>query len=165
MSPGELAAALASALGVSFVSALTPFVNIEAVLVASSSLEDPPNALALAAVAAVGQMAAKALYFRLGHWRSSGRGRVKELPRWQQRLNAWSEVALSAGRARGMAVVALSSSVGLPPLLLVSVAAGLARMRLVDFLVVGVLGRFVRFYALLLGAGELVRHLHLPWLG
>ncbi|MEZ0163315.1 hypothetical protein AB2L27_00900 [Kineococcus sp. LSe6-4] len=153
-----------SLLGVSFVSALTPFVNAEAALVASQALEDPLPWLPAALAAAVGQMGAKYLYFRLGYWRSST-PRAKPLPRWQQRLADWSGAMLTRGRWRGVVVLALSSSVGLPPLLLVSVSAGLARMRTADFLVVGVLGRAVRFAAVLLGAGQLVHWLHVPGLG
>lgn len=154
---------LASLLGVSFVSALTPFINAEAALVATQALEHPLPVVPAALVAAVGQMGAKYLYFRLGYWRSTKK--EKKLPRWQERLNAWSEAALSRGRWRGILVIALSSSIGLPPLLLVSVSAGLARMRTLDFLLVGVAGRFVRFLAILLGAGPVLHWLHVPGLG
>ncbi|WP_432511578.1 hypothetical protein [Kineococcus sp. SYSU DK001] len=154
---------LASLLGLSFVSALTPFVNAEAALVATQALEEPVPVVPAALVAAAGQMGAKYLYFRLGYWRSSRKG--KALPRWQEKLNAWSEAALSGGRWRGVLVIGLSSSIGLPPLLLVSVSAGLARVRTLDFLVVGVAGRFLRFLAILLGAGTVLDLLHVPGLG
>lgn len=154
----------ATLLGLSFVSALTPFVNAEAALVASQALRDPLPWLPAALAAAVGQMGAKYLYFRLGWWRSSAES-TKPVPPWRRRLTEWSGAMLTRGRWRGIVVLGLSSSVGLPPLLLVSVSAGLARMRTVDFLVVGVLGRAVRFAAVLLGAGQLVHWLRVPGLG
>lgn len=53
-------------------------------------------------------------------------------------------------RSSAPVVVLLSGSVGLRPLALVSVAAGATRMRAKDFLACCLLGRTVRFSAVLL---------------
>ena len=53
-------------------------------------------------------------------------------------------------RRSSAGIVLLSGSVGLPPLALVSVAAGATRMRLRDFLLCCLAGRTVRFGVMLL---------------
>jgi membrane protein YqaA with SNARE-associated domain len=57
-------------------------------------------------------------------------------------------LAAMDGRWRRVAVLALSAVGGMPPLLATSVAAGLVRMRRLDFVVCVALGRIARFGAI-----------------
>lgn len=148
-------------LTVAFVSALVPVVNLEvylggmALLGASGSWWEVAG---LAAVAAVGQLAGKTLFYLAGRGvitlprrirvptghtgADPRRARIAErMSRWQRRLQErpW----LSAG------LVGASASVGLPPFALVSVAAGSLRIPLPVFVLAGMAGRWVRFAAVL----------------
>jgi membrane protein YqaA with SNARE-associated domain len=137
-------AALGLALCVGAASAFLPFVNAE--LAVSGAAAGGPAALALGAAVAVatGQTMGKLAIFEAGRrgsgWHPRGRRRTAPLPRWQTRATA-----LLAGRWSGGGIVLLSATVGVPPLALVSAAAGLAQARRLDFVVCCLLGRTARF--------------------
>lgn len=136
------------------VSALVPFVNAEVYAVALSTRAGPVLALACAVALATGQTGGKWV------WYTTGRRGVE---RRHRKRGPASKDALAAAQGRlarlcsrlhdrrsSAAVVLLSGSVGLPPLALVSVAAGATMMRAKDFLACCLLGRTVRFSVVLL---------------
>ena len=125
-------------LGTAFLSGFVPVVNIETYLVAATALM--PGAPALAAAAALGQMAAKTLLF-LG-----GRGVVNVPSRQLERARDIAARFAARGRS-APALVFTSALTGLPPFYVVSVAAGMGGLRAGPFVVAGLAGRFLRFGA------------------
>ena len=133
-----------SCFGLTVVSAILPWVNAEVIVVSFAALAHSPAEVALVVVVATaGQMAGKCVVFWAGHrgerWRGHD-GRLSQ--RWRQLLTAkpWRAVAL----------VLLSSAVGVPPFFLVTLAAGAAGVNFRRFLVAGTVGRLVRFGAIAL---------------
>jgi hypothetical protein len=57
---------------------------------------------------------------------------------------------LSGTRPRQLLTVFLSAAAGLPPFYVVTVAWGVARLRLTDFLIAGTIGRAARFTVIML---------------
>lgn len=119
--------------------ALVPFLNTELYLIGASAIA--PRALwaPLVVAGTAGAMAGKVLlYF-------AGRGVVK-LPagRMQaglQKMQARMEEKPLAGKL----LYAVSAVAGFPPFYVTTVAAGAVEMNFIFFLVVGFLGRLVRF--------------------
>ncbi|MDR1189051.1 MAG: hypothetical protein LBK95_16640 [Bifidobacteriaceae bacterium] len=73
-------------------------------------------------------------------------------PRWdafKAWLKRWSDrgLALMNTRGRCLAVLSVSATVGFPPLLLTTVAAGAVKMNRFDFVAVTLVGRLIRFGA------------------
>lgn len=152
-------------LGVAFVSALIPVVNLEVYLAGAALFGESRNGwqvAVLAAVAAAGQLTGKTLFYL------AGRG-VLSLPRrLRHRVPSASETSPSASQTRVAArldrwnqriqrrpwlsavFVGTSASVGLPPFALVSVAAGALRVSLPVFLLAGLVGRWARFAVVLI---------------
>jgi len=168
---------VASALLVGAVSAVVPLLAVEAYVVAVAAVHPTGVGVAVALSAAVGQAAGKSAVFLAV--RSAGRSRwsrrlhrhaleamgragpvAPDRPgsspwaragRLLRRLTGWCLVVLS-GRW-GAAVVLLSGVVGVPPLLVVSAAAGASRLPLPVFIVACLVGRSVRLCALALVPG------------
>jgi membrane protein YqaA with SNARE-associated domain len=139
---GELCAHIGVPLAtflVCFVSALLPLVNAELYLVAVGALVPVALLPVLAVLAAAGQMAGKLLFFAAarGAGRLSSDAGRQRLERWRTRLARW--------RGAEPALVFVSASLGLPPLAVVSVVAGLIGMRARVFLLMGFAGRVLRF--------------------
>ncbi|MGH3368073.1 MAG: hypothetical protein ACRDOY_12810, partial [Nocardioidaceae bacterium] len=141
------------AVGVAFVSALLPVINIEAYVAAVSATGVGGNLWLLCALVAFGQMAGKLVWFYAGAhaqkvgWirrKMSTPKRAAQLERWEARVGGHPGIASATVFAAGAA--------GLPPLAVISVLAGQLRVPLALFLVAGVTGRFVRFLALAHGA-------------
>lgn len=158
--PGLLEDVLAL-LGVGFVSALVPLVNIEAYLGVRGSVADVGAVWTLGLAAALGQMAGKAVWYYLGanalNW---GWVRRKvETPKAQARLEKWRTRTQTKPLVAGL-LVFLSAFSGFPPFAIVAVLAGQLRMNFGLFFVLGLVGRWLRFAAVLGGAewlGGLVR--------
>ena len=155
--PGELADLL-GVVGVAFASALVPLINIEAYLGVRGSVGGIDNVWVLGLAAATGQMVGKLVWYYLGASSLSWtwvRKRM-ETPKAQARLEKWRtrthERPLFAG-----ALVFLSAFSGFPPFAILSVLAGQLRMSLTLFFVLGLMGRWLRFTAVLGGAEWLVR--------
>lgn len=149
---------LLSTFGVAVASALVPLINIEVYLGAVAA--GRVGALwPLAVVAAAGQMAGKVVYYYLG--RSSlewGWVRRKtDTPRFQAQLERW-RTRVGGRPVVGGLVVFVAASVGIPPLAIVSVIAGSLRVSFPVFLVVGLLGRVIRFASILGAVGWFVTH-------
>lgn len=149
--------AIVSTLLVGVLSALVPLVNIEAYLAVAAAEVSTPAVL-LAAVGAVGQMVGKLLWYQAGV--SSARvpwlGRKMQQPKWKARLEKWR--ARTAGRPFFTGVLLfVSAFIGFPPYAVIAALAGVLRANLVVFLVTGLVGRFLRFWAVLATAGAALR--------
>lgn len=119
-------------------SGLIPFViNLEIYILGVAALSHA-SAAPIVGCAAAGQLLAKFLLYQ------AGRGAFKfRFVRWERRAAAVS--TLEKYRGHSLAVVALSSLTGLPPLYGVSLAAGAMALPLGRFLVIVALGRIARF--------------------
>jgi membrane protein YqaA with SNARE-associated domain len=150
--------AMLGCLGLAMISAVVPWVNAEAIVIALPAIAHSLTELvALVIVVTIGQMAGKCVVYVAGRRglalseRSEskgvrvGTGKIAEgVARWQARAAASPSVAI--------ALVALSSLVGIPPFYVMSAIAGAVRMNLAWFLAAGTAGRLVRFGALAAGA-------------
>jgi membrane protein YqaA with SNARE-associated domain len=140
---------LLTVLAVSFVSALFPLVNAEAFLAWVASLDDVPLVLC-AAVAAVGQVAGKLIWYYAGlrtvesEWMRRKLAKSKR----EQTLATWQARTHDRPWAAGLLVFA-AAFVGLPPYLAVAAIAGLLGVGVRLFVVTGVVGRFLRFWLVL----------------
>ncbi len=135
---------------VSLVGGLVPVVNVEIYLAAlAAGSWTFFDLLILAMLAALGQMTAKLVlyYAAQGAVSLPGQRLQTALATAQTRVTTWNDKALG--------VYFTSSLLGLPPFYLVSLAAGILKIGLVSFLGLGILGRFVRFIAVLAGASAL----------
>jgi membrane protein YqaA with SNARE-associated domain len=147
---------LLAVLGVAFASALVPLVNIEAYLGVRGSIGGTGGAWVLGFAAAFGQMVGKVLWYYLGasslNW-SWVRKRI-ETPKAQARLETWRTRTHERPVLTG-GLVFLSAFSGFPPFAIVAVLAGQLRMSLTMFFGLGLVGRWLRFSAVLGGAAWL----------
>ena len=132
-------AILTSAFVMSVLSGLVPFVNAE-VLVAGAAVAAPTALVAPVIVAcSAGQIVAKVGLYAGARWLP------ERLPaKARKRLEAASQKTKRLEGA-GFTLVLVSAVVGLPPFYLISLAAGALRMSLTWFIIVGLVGRGVRF--------------------
>jgi membrane protein YqaA with SNARE-associated domain len=148
-------------LGVGVLSALVPLVNIEVYLGARGAVASVHAIWTLALLAALGQMVGKVVWYYLGA-SSLKWGWVRrrmETPKAIERLERWRERTHERPVVAGALVFASAFS-GFPPFAIVAVVAGQLRMSLTLFFVLGLVGRWLRFAAVLGGAawlGELFR--------
>lgn len=158
------AGVLIGALALGFASALVPVVNAEGAVLALALRWPTTIVVALAIAAALGQTAGKMVIVEAARrgrsLRHNRRRRATPLRRhraWASRRRHWHDAALRTltCRWRASGIVALSATVGVPPLALVSVGCGLARMRRCDFAVCCFLGRSARFLSLALPVAAL----------
>ena len=135
-------AVLTSAFAMSVVSGLIPFVNAE-VLVAGAAVAVPPGyVIPVILLCSVGHMAAKVGLYAGARWLP------ERLPaRARDRLERASAKTKRLEQA-GFTLVLVSAAVGLPPFYLITLAAGAMHMNLTWFIVVGLVGRGVRFAAI-----------------
>jgi len=123
------------------ISALFPPLNIEVFLFGVAAITKPTGLPAVVVSAAIGQMLGKiGFYF-------AGRGFMKlPLGRYQAKFDEWS---VRLGRSkRGVDLVMFSSSLwGVPPFLVVPYLAGVFKLSFERFLLLGMLGRLLRFSA------------------
>jgi len=147
-----------SLFGIAFASALIPVINIEAYLGLRASFAEVGDVWLLGFVAALGQMAGKVIWYYIGssslEWRWVKR-RI-EKPKQQARLDKWrartdQRPVLAGG------LVFVSAVTGFPPFAILAVLAGQLRMNLATFLILGLLGRWLRFAAVLGGVEWLHR--------
>jgi membrane protein YqaA with SNARE-associated domain len=119
--------------------ALLPFLNTEVYLIGASAVAPRALWVPLVVSGTVGAMAGKVvLYF-------AGRGVVR-LPRGrvQARLSAM-QTRMEEKPTAGKLLYAVSAFVGIPPFYVTTVAAGAVEMNFAFFLLVGFLGRLIRF--------------------
>jgi membrane protein YqaA with SNARE-associated domain len=122
---------------------LLPFSPIEAVLV-MTAIARPTLLVPVVVLATVAQMSAKSLLF-LGSQKAEAKlsgKRRRAIDRVRHRLEGrrWTQIL----------TVVVSALAGLPPLYLVTVVCGALRVRLSDYLVAGMVGRGLRFSALVM---------------
>jgi membrane protein YqaA with SNARE-associated domain len=130
--------------GYCVISGLVPFVNAEVYLLGAAALTPSELSVPLVLAATLGQMTAKAALYGVG------RG-VLTLPwtrtqKWVVQAQAWAE---QRPKAEG-SLILISAATGLPPFYVVTIACGMLRAPFVPFLVLGFLGRFARFGAIVL---------------
>lgn len=138
--------------GVSIVSALIPLVNAEAYLLAVGVATDPASLWLLAFVAALGQTVGKIIWYEVGRraleW--SVVQRKLSTPRSQRLRTLWRD-RLESKPWASAAVLFAAATVGLPPLFVMAVVAGQLEVNRVQFVVIVLLGRTLRFAAVLGG--------------
>jgi membrane protein YqaA with SNARE-associated domain len=126
-------------------SAVLPWLNAEVIVLSLPAVAPSRTALALLVViATVGQMTGKCVVYwvgRRGNRVIPGRAGMA-LERMKERL--------AARPSKAAALVLVSSLVGLPPFFLVTFVAGAMKMNFVTFLTAGMMGRLVRFGALVM---------------
>lgn len=128
------------------VSGLIPFViNIEAYLIAVAALAHASPVPMVGTVTA-GQMTAKLILYLTG----MGALNLRFVRREKM---AKAAAAFEKHRAHSMGVVGFSALVGLPPFYAVSLLAGALRLPLFQFMIVGTMGRVIRFGAVYLAPG------------
>lgn len=142
--------------GLAVVSAVLPLINIEAIVVLASTKGTAPGWL-LVLMSTLGQMAGKLLWFyggrELPRFRFVARRMSK--PRAKAAMERWQ--ARTQGRPGFTAgVLFVSAFVGLPPYAVLAVVAGALRVRLWVFLVTGLAGRALRFWAVIGGTTAVV---------
>lgn len=134
-------------LGYGLASALVPVVNAEAYAVLAGHRTG--HAVVVVVALAIGQTAGKLLLFEAarrgtGRW-SQKLGRRNRSARWTEPVRRWL-----SNRRTGLPTVFVSAAVGIPPLALVSLAAGTANLRRWEFATACLAGRVIRFAALTL---------------
>jgi membrane protein YqaA with SNARE-associated domain len=145
-----------SVMGASIGSALLPLINIETILAVAVS-RAPDHTWALLVAATVGQMLGKILWYWGGTHveRAPWVRRNLEKPRAKASLDKWH--ARAEGRPWFTAgLLFVSAATGIPPYAVTAVLAGVLRVPLWIFLVTGVLGRGLRFWAVLAGTSSLL---------
>jgi membrane protein YqaA with SNARE-associated domain len=126
--------------GLAVASAVFPWVNAEVIVLSLPAVAPSRAALILLVlIATAGQMTGKCFLY----W--AGRKGNKVLPgRAGQILTKWRH-RLEARPSRAVALVLISSVVGLPPFYLMTLLAGALRMNFLVYLTAGTAGRLVRF--------------------
>lgn len=147
---------LLALLVVGVASALVPLINIEAYLSVRAAVASIDSIWVLALVAALGQMVGKLVWYYLGasalHW--GWVRRRAEKPKNATRLESWRARTHERPVLTGL-LVFVSAFTGLPPFAVLAVLAGQLRMNLALFVVLGLVGRWLRFAAVLGGAAWL----------
>ncbi len=135
-----------------FIGSLVPVINTEVIVLAAAAAAPPELAVLLVLVASTTQMAAKSILYL------AGSGLLRLPPGW---LGKRVEKALAGAHARQAAsgaVLFASASTGFPPFYVVSVASGAVRLDFRRFLLLGFLGRTLRF-GVLVAVPQLVKAL------
>jgi SAM-dependent methyltransferase len=134
----------AVALVVAAAGGLLPFTPVEPMLVAIAAVTRPSLLVVVIVVATVGQMASKWVLY-------AGSCRAADALRPGRRVAVDKAMArLSGTRRRQLLTVFLSAAAGLPPFYVVTVAWGVARLCLTDFVIAGTIGRAARFTVIML---------------
>jgi len=121
--------------------ALLPFVNTEVYLIGAAALMPRTLWVPLVVAGSVGAMAGKVLLYY------AGRGVVKLPWKRAQKGLAVMQARMEAKPAVGKLLYSASAVFGLPPFYVTTVAAGAVKMNFTFFLVVGFIGRLIRFAA------------------
>lgn len=140
-------------------SALIPVLNLEVYLGAVAAKAPDLPLWELAVLAGGGQMVGKVLWYHAGRHslRVPWMRRKMDSERWQASYRRWSEwIARRHGHTG--AVTLLAAFTGVPPFAVISVLAGSLGMNFWLFLTTGLVGRTLRFGAVLAGVGLLFGH-------
>lgn len=145
-----------SVLGASIGSALLPIINIEAILALAVS-QRPSAVWGLIVAATVGQMLGKILWYWGGMHADRAPWVAKHLdkPKAKASLDKWH--ARAEGRPWFTAgLLFVSAALGLPPYAVTAVMAGALRVHFAVFMLTGLLGRGLRFWAVVTGTSSLL---------
>lgn len=124
----------------SIVSALIPWVNGEVILLSLTAMAHSPWATAVLVVSAsAGQMAGKCVLY----WAGKGVIPLKSA-RVKETISTWKG-QFEQAPSKTLSLVFVSSAVGIPPFYVVTLLAGVFRVRFGPFFTVGACGRLVRF--------------------
>lgn len=140
----SLLAVWLSTFGFSFLSAIIPVLTVEVYLLGASALAPPSFILPLVIAAAGGQMAGKVLLYY------TGTGALKIPGKRLQAALVKANTKMAENPRMGGALLFASASLGVPPFYVMTLAAGAARMNLPAFIVLGFVGRAIRFAAFVL---------------
>lgn len=136
--------------GFAVISGVFPLVNSELALIGLTlSIGSLPKMLVLAVIVACGQtISHSSLFFTArGITKVTTEGREK----WHARIARARQIVEKWGE-RWLLLLGAAAIFGLPPMMIVSVAAGALGVRFRTFLGIGLLGRIVRFVTIVLGA-------------
>jgi membrane protein YqaA with SNARE-associated domain len=142
--------------GYAILSSVVPVFNIEVYLAALATQVGPEQALPLALAAGFGQAIGKLVWY----WSVVRSMRMPVMQRWlstekrQAQLDRW-ERRISGRPTLAFGVTFLSGLVGIPPLLVIGVAAGVVRMNLWLFFSAIVVGRGLQSWLILAGLASL----------
>ncbi len=154
---------LVAIFGVAVASALFPLINIEAYIAGVGALVDTFGVWPISAVAAAGQAVGKVFWYEVG--RSSMRWRYIQdkidSPRWREQYEK-VKARTDSRPWLGTMLLFVSATTGLPPLAIMAVLAGQLHFRRVWFFVTTLVGRTLRFAAVLGGVSLLVHSGLLP---
>ena len=138
----NVAVVLFACFGLSLLSGFVPWVSGEVIVLSCAALLHSPIALtALALAATAGQLLGGSVLYWVGF--RAGRlnvARTGRLARWRERLHD--------GRGRAFALVFVSSAASIPPMCLMTIAAGTSGMGFSRFAGAASCGLFVRFAVL-----------------
>ncbi|MET0840014.1 MAG: VTT domain-containing protein [Marmoricola sp.] len=142
---------------VSFASAVLPFVNIEAYLAAVGAAADGATLWVIAGAAAIGQTTGKVLLYYAADWTMNlpWTKRKMSTPKWEASYLRWQE-RINTHPGQTAAILFASASLGFPPLYVIAVLAGQLRVNIWLFVTTCLVGRFLRFLALVGAADWLV---------
>jgi membrane protein YqaA with SNARE-associated domain len=131
--------------GLTVASAVFPWVNAEIIVLTLPAMAPSKAALVLLVLTATaGQMTGKCFLYWAGRKGNRVlRGQAgKALAKWRERLETRP--------SRAVALVLISSIVGLPPFYVMTLLAGALRMNFLVYLTAGTAGRLVRFGVLVM---------------
>lgn len=139
-------------------SALVPVLNLEIYLGAVAAEVPHMPLWALGLLAGGGQMVGKCIWYYAGTHttRIPWIRRKMEKEKWQKSYAKWSGYAGRHGHTGFICFAA--AVVGIPPFAVISVMAGSLRMNFAVFTVTGLVGRSIRFWAVLAGVGLIFNH-------
>lgn len=131
---------------VGVLSGLVPVINGEIFLVGVVLLtRDAPTAIVLALLVAVGQMVAKWILYKAAH----GATGIGSKSRFANKLEA-ARHKVEKWRDKPLAITFISALTGLPPFYIVTLLAGALGVKFSTFMILGIIGRVIRFIALAL---------------
>ena len=142
---------------VAFGSAVIPFINIEAYLAAVGAAVDGVVLWSIAAAAAIGQTAGKVALYYTADWAMNlpWTKRKMSSPKWEASYKRWQE-RINTHPGQTAAILFASASIGFPPLYVIAVLAGQLKVNIWLFVSTCLVGRFIRFLALVGAADWLV---------
>lgn len=126
------------------VSGFLPLVNAEVFLVLVSAITPKSSAPLIILLATIGQMTAKATIYM------AGRGSLKlPLKKYEQKMGKVIQ-KFEKKRMATNSFIFLSAFTGLPPFYIVSILAGVLKLKFLNFLICGFSGRLIRFSVVVL---------------
>ena len=140
-----------STIAVSAVSAVLPLLPLEPFLLALPAAAPQEWLVPLALLATAAHMAGKTvLYF-------AGRGATRAIPKKYAKKVDKTRARLGGSRVLRSATMLVSGCVGMPPYYLVTLLCGALKLPLVEFIIIGFIGRAARFITLVLIPNLIIR--------